>query len=460
MWAATQVLDLLCFPQWVQHPAGVAVFVAALAVLARPSAFGRVLLMCGSNLVYLYVQSPTTPNHILFEGFVNLAILLVALRHRRRTLGDLGPTVFHEALPYLRGLLVSLYAFAFLHKLNWDFISPATSCAGFMLDGIFGRFELAPPGGPVKPIVPWLALMAEGSIPLLLLFPRTRRLAMLVAWPFHFGLAFHPRPGIYGFSSMLLAMLTLFLPPGFYTALLQRPLVARMVAAATAKRAYWTRLLAGLAVVAVLIAFSIVVSGTLVENTRAAQWVRRAGMLLWMPYATVLLAGLLIGWRGARGAALSSEAARARLSPAVVALLLFFFNGMAAYLGFQTVRTMSMFSNIRTEGDRTNHLFIPSSLQVADYQDDLVRLIDSSDPWLAFYARNQSLLPFTELRRRVWENPAIPVQVTYERAGTVEALDTARPGAAQRVPPLPFPLHKILAFREVDQDGREIRCLW
>ena len=460
MWAATQVLDLLCFPQWVQHPTGVAVFLAALAVLHKPSAFGRVLLMCASNLAYLYVRSPITPNHILFEGFVNLAILLVALRHRRVTLRDLGPAVFQEAVPYLRGLLLALYAFAFLHKLNWDFLAPVTSCAGFMLDGVFGRFELAAPGGPVKEIVPWIALMAEGGIPLLLLFPRTRRLAMLVAWLFHFGLAFHPRPGIYGFSSMLLALLTLFLPAGFYPALLQHPLVRRGVAMAIARRVYWSRLLAGLAVLAVLIAVPIILSGVVVEGSRAAQWVRRGGMLLWMPYATALLAALLVGWRAARGEAFSGEASRARLSPAVVALLLFFFNGMAAYLGFQTVRTMSMFSNIRTEGDRTNHLFIPSSLQIADYQDDLVRLIDSSDIWLDFYAQNESLLPFTELRRRVWEHPQVRVTVKYERAGRIETLDSSQPGAERQVPPLPFPLHKILAFRELDQDGHELRCLW
>jgi hypothetical protein len=459
MWAATQVLDLLCFPQWVEHPAGVALFLSALAVLARPSALGRMLVMAGSSLVYLYIRSPITPNHILFEGFVNLTILLVALRHSRVPRQAMGATVFQEAVPYLRALLLALYGFASLHKLNWDFLTPATSCAGFMLDGIFGRFELTAPGGPVKSAVVWVSLMAEGGIPLLLLFPRTRRLAMLAAWGFHFALAFHPRPGIYGFSSMLLAMLSLFLPAGFFPALLQRPLAQRIVTGVVRRRTSVTRLLAALAGVAVLVSVPIMLSGVMVENTPAAQWVRRAGMLLWMPYAIALLAVLLVGWRAAAGES-SSGLVRARLSPAIAVLVLFLANGMAPYLGFQTVRTMSMFSNIRTEGDRTNHVFIPSSLQIADYQDDLVRLIDSSDPWLAFWARNESLLPFIEVRRRVWERPDVPVQVTYERAGRIERLDTSKPGADRQAPPLPFPLHKVLAFREVDQDGHELRCLW
>jgi len=459
MWAATQVLDLLCFAEWVQHPAGVALFLAALGVLGRPSAFGRVLLMSVSSLAYLYVRSPITPNHIWFEGFVNLTILVVALRHRLGLRAS-AAAVFEEAAPYLRGLLLALYGFACLHKLNWDFITPATSCAGFMLDGIFERFELVALGGVVKDAVVWISLLAEGGIPALLLFRRTRRLAMLVAWPFHFGLAFHPRPGIYGFSSMLLAMLTLFLPSGFYAALLERPVVRRVSAAVTSGRPIWTGLLVALGAVAVVVASAVMLTGAPVEFTRAAVWVRRAGMLVWMPYATALLTALLIGWRAAGGEPYSRPLFRARLSPAVAVVLLFVLNGMAPYLGLQTVRVMSMFSNLRTEGDRTNHLFIPSSLQVADYQDDLVRLIDSSDIWLDFWASNQSLLPFTELRRRVWEHPGVRVQVRYERAGRVETVDTSTPGADRLVPPLPFPLYKVLAFREVDQEGHEVRCLW
>jgi hypothetical protein len=52
------------------------------------------------------------------------------------------------------------------------------------------------------------------------------------------------------------------------------------------------------------------------------------------------------------------------------------------------------------------------------------------------------------------------VRVTYERAGRIETLDTSLPGAERQLPPLPFPLYKILAFREVNKDSHESRCLW
>jgi hypothetical protein len=460
MWAATHLLDLFCFPEWMEEPTGVALFLSATAVLLRPCAFRRVLLMCVSSLVYLYVRSPITPNHILFEGFVNLTLLVVALRHLKLPLPEARTAVFQEAVPVLRGLLLALYLLAFFHKLNWDFLTPVTSCAGFMLDGIFDRVGLTAPGGPVKTAVMWITLACEGGIPLLLLFPRTRLLAMLAAWPFHFALTFHPRPGIYAFSSMLLAMLTLFLPPGFYARLHEHPIVRHLVGVAASQRIYWTRLAVAAASVAVLMAIPVMLSGIEVEGTRPAVWERRAGMLLWMPYATILLAALLLGWPGARRESARGFLLNARRSPAGGILLLFIANGIAPYLGFQTVRTMSMFSNIRTEGDRTNHLFVPSSLQIADYQDDLVRVVGSSDLLLNFYAKNQSLLPFTEIRRIAWQNPDVPVWISYERAGRIEILDTSQPGAERQAPPIPFPLHKILAFREVDQDGRPLRCLW
>lgn len=461
MWAATQLFDLLSFPEWLLAPSGVALFVAALGVLAKPSAPGRVLLMCVISLIYLYVRSPITANHVFFEGFVNLAILLVVLHNRQFKPEGVRSAVAAEAVPVLRGLLLSLYFFAFFHKLNWDFLSPITSCAGFMLEGIAGRFELTLPGGPWQTAAVWITLLAEGGIFLLLLSARTRLLAMLLAWPFHFALTFHPRPGIYGFSAMLFAMLTLFLPPGFYARLRENAVAARVIRSARSHGAYWRWFLMGAGAGALVVAAGLWLSGVEdINGTQLLIWVRRTGMLLWIPYAMALLAALLAGWPGARVEESRPPLLRAYRSPAVAVLALFVLNGMAPYLGFQTVRTMSMFSNIRTEGQRTNHILMPSAFQIAGYQDDLVRPVTSSDVWLDFYADNQSLLPFTELRRRVWEHPQIPVQVTYERAGRMETLDTSQAGAARQVPPLPFPLHKILAFREVDQDGLPLRCLW
>ncbi len=460
LWAMTQFLDLLCFPKWVFEPTGIALFVASVAVLAKPSSSGRFLAMCGLNLAYLWVQSPITPNHILFEGFVNVVILGVALRHSRlRPKALARSTVFSEAAPVLRMLLLSLYFFAFLHKLNWDFLTPATGCAGFMLKGLAEQIPIVPTGMFMKTAAIWATLLVEGGIPILLLFPRTRLAALPIAWAFHFMLSFHPRPGIYAFSSMVFAQLTLFLPATFLEGLERLPLVQRFQAAMEYGRRHLARLLLIGALAAAVGAIALLLSGFDIHGTGLTLLPRSIGMALWIPYALGLLALFIFAWSKTSLTTAAPLLKPAWRSPAIVVVGLFALNCFAPYLGFQTLRTMSMFSSIRTEGGRSNHLFIPSSFQMTSLQDDLVQLVSSSDIWLDYYADGKSLVTYTELRRRAWEDPNRPIQVTYEHHGQVHTINTSDPQASAELPPLPFPLHKILAFRVIDREG-PVNCRW
>lgn len=460
LWAVTQFLDLLCFPEWVFQPTGIALFVASVAVLAKPSSSRRFLAMCGLNLAYLWARSPITPNHVLFEGFVNIVILGVALRHwRARPETSARTAVFSEAAPVLRVLLLSLYFFAFLHKLNWDFLTPATGCAGFMLQGLAEQIPVVPVGPFMKSASIWATLLVEGGIPILLLFPRTRMAALLIAWPFHFMLSFHTRPGIYAFSSMLFTQLTLFLPPSFFAKLERLPLVQQAQNGLKYSRQHIARLLLFGALAAALGALALLLSGFNIRGTGLTKLPRFIGLMLWIPYAFGLLAMLIFGWPKAVSGPAVPLIKPAWRSPAILVAGLFVLNCFAPYLGFQTLRTMSMFSSIRTEGGRNNHLFIPAGLQITNLQDDLVRIISSSDIWLNYYADGRSLITYTELRRRAWEDLNRPVQVTFERNGRIQTVDTSDAHADSQLPPLAFPLHKILAFRVIDSEG-PVNCRW
>ena len=460
LWAATQFLDLLCFPEWVLKPTGIGLFLATVAVLAMPAAPVPFLLMCGLNLAYLYVRSPITPNHALFEGFVNLTIILTVLGHiRMRPLVAARDAGFREAAPILRVLLLALYAFTFLHKLNHDFLSPATSCAAFMLAGLAEQVPIVPTGPTASAGAIAITLLVEGGVPLLLLVPRTRLIAILVAWAFHLVLSFHPRPGIYAFSAMMLTLLTLFLPEAFHQMLERHPTVRRVLDVLGKHRdrlrvVFWTA-----SVVAAAAAVGMMLLGIDLTGRGLTGWSRTTGMVLWLVAATAVPLLLILGWPSGRSGSTGSLIAGALRAPASVMLVLFILNCLAPYLGLQTVRTLSMFSSLRTEGGWTNHLFIPRTWQVAGFQDDLVRPIESSDPWLDFYADNGTLIPYAELRRRVWEDPGRRLQVTFERDGEIETVDTASPDAVERVPPLPVPTHKVLAFRQVDRTP-PVLCRW
>ena len=102
---------------------------------------------------------------------------------------------------------------------------------------------------------------------------------------------------------------------------------------------------------------------------------------------------------------------------AVVPLLVFL-NGAAPHLGLQTTATWAMFSNLRTEGGRSNHFLIPATAQIFGYQRDVVQIVRSSDEYLQSAARRY--IPYFEVRRRPEASIVIcpagrPIQVRSRR---------------------------------------------
>ena len=117
------------------------------------------------------------------------------------------------------------------------------------------------------------------------------------------------------------------------------------------------------------------------------------------------------------------------------------------YTGLRTQGTFTMFSNIRTEGGTTNHLFLPR-FSVFGYQ-DLVTIVTSSEPRLQRLAGEGQVLPFVEFRRNLVARP--DVAVTYVRAGREVAM--AHASDDRSLVPLPFLERKLLTFRPVPGAG-------
>lgn len=463
LWAAAEFFDLICFPGWITEPAGIALFLATMAVLLKPSSSVRFLTMCLLDPLYLYVLSPWTPNHMLFKGFVSVTIVWVAFRYRRLPESSARAAAFDEAAALLRIETFLLYFLSFFHKLNWDFLDPATSCAGFMLDGLAQRLPIIPTGPLFDSAAIWVSLAIEGGIGLFLLFRPTRRFALLLAWGFHFLLAFHPRTGIYAFSAMLLALLSLFLPDGFYAELnsqiARRPMLQRFRAALAGEAGFWLkRMLVYGSALAVAVAVVVFVVGVDLRSMNLRVYPEMAGMVLWVLYA---IACFIAFWGVKPRPIPDTELPPFRAAfrtPVVVMIALITLNGMSPYLGLKAVPTLSMFSNLRTEGGVSNHILITAGIPLTDYQTDLVEIVSSSDVVLQFYADAGELLPYVELRRRVWDG-AGPLTVTFLRNGSRIFVDRSDPNADSQIPPLPFPLYKLIAFRGIDRQG-PVKCRW
>ena len=56
------------------------------------------------------------------------------------------------------------------------------------------------------------------------------------------------------------------------------------------------------------------------------------------------------------------------------------FDGINPYLGLKTDTAFAMYSNLRSEGGRTNHLIWRHPLDLGNYQEDLVQIVESNDP--------------------------------------------------------------------------------
>ncbi len=125
---------------------------------------------------------------------------------------------------------------------------------------------------------------------------------------------------------------------------------------------------------------------------------------------------------------------------AVVPLLVFL-NGAAPHLGLHTTATWAMFSNLRTEGGRSNHFLIPATAQIFGYQRDVVQIVRSSDEYLQSAARRY--IPYFEVRRHP------DASIVYVRRGVEYKFDRAADDPEFRAaPPLAA---SLMVFRPVDR---------
>jgi hypothetical protein len=418
-------------------------------LILRPSSLALLTAALTLNVVSSWIDLPYLANHILFEDVVNLTVLgaiaVVWVRHRRGQPGqqafnsrDRRAEIFELFAPPVRISVILLYFFVTLAKLNDDFFDPDASCAAEMYRDIV-------PLDLTNPFLAWTptaaiygTLLAEGGIPILLLFNKTRTLGVVSGLCFHLLLAFHPYGGVEGFSSMMFALLVLFTGEGFTATVnshLDRLREGRGGPHVRRRYVVWA-LGGGLLAVALAVALG---QGRLV-------------LTLWLLWALPLITCLLIVLSRASGDRRSfREQFFAKPTMLYVFPILVLVNGMAPYLGLKTETSFSMFSNLRTEDGVTNHLFIPTSWQLATYQQDLVKIIESDQPEFRELAEDGYLLTRFEFERmlRIDDNFSVSCKC-YGTTLHITKEDGVISGFDQEESFSPW-LGGVLNFREVSQ---------
>lgn len=462
LWAVASIFHQLAALSRHSGPFRYALTLAALWLLLRPSSVARLAVLAAAQLALVAYYMPMyVTNHWIFTSFVNLTILaaMCVVAWRRRSLQIHGSSVMAAFAPFVRIEVVILYFYAVLHKLNTDFLAPASSCAMNHYGALTSRYPLLPTGRGVTAAAISGTLVIEAAIPVLLIFRRTRVLGAVIGMVFHFVLAMNPEHKFYNFSAMIFAVYFLFLPFNYTSAV-------RKLAASTG----WGRnllahsepgklqlvlrrvIIGVMAVVGTLFLlgfdpqrYGILIGGSAYANR-----------LLWAVYGGTLIVIFLYAafrWSVANA---TSRLVSFRPEPRILLIFpaLVLLNGFSPYLGLKTETSFSMFSNLRTEAGVSNHLFIPTSFRVATFQDDLVVIVDAPNSLMPRRDRGKAL-PYVEFRRRAAQHPEH--SVTFWKDEQFHVVDRIADHPELATPP-PLLVRKFGHFRPIDISGAAIEC--
>lgn len=467
LWAAQTLIQLTVFHDWrgVTGLVGWIAFGLAIGVLLNPRSlrlFMALIIFATSRYI---IDWPFVSNHLLLDTFISVAIVGSAARVvgskivRSAPLGQGERDAIVQTLsPLVTAMFVLMYYWIVISKMNHDFINKEMSCMHSMYIYVINRNDIIEFAGSLfsVDILFWVFMIIEWMLPLMLTFRRTRSWAIYVGVPFHLLLGVM---GHYWYSSLVLTLYAIVALPSVMEAL---PLAVEKLGAVGLKRVR-TAFRAVVTAGAVLFAASAIIApvqGFMSLTMEVLLWSVPAGLvglaLVWAVAQSHYRHGI---WTEINTWPLVSR--RPGLLWGVVGLMSL--NSLSPYIGYKTTGAISMYSNLRTEGDFNNHMFMPT-IDLFEYQDDLVEVIDSNDPIIRGLAHHPVLygdydigMPamraYLELRRAVSRSGNDSLWVRYKRGGDEYVFDRKLPENQHDLDRhLPFWLQKTASFRPVFKD--------
>jgi len=376
--------------------------VAALVVLMRPSSPKRLAVLAVAQLTAFAVQMPIVANHWLMAAFVNAGILVAFSRGR---LSGSSRDLVTLTAPYARGVFLISYTAAGVAKLNQGFLDSEASCIVAILDAS----GLDPSAlGRGAPLMIAISVIIELSVPLLLLSDRTRKAGVAVAVVFHLALALPPAVNVMDYSMLLFALLWLFMPVDAGSrvrhVLRSSPLLRRIRNRPSGTS--WPKSAVGASALTVLAVARSELVGELGWTAITTTLYVGGGVL-----AVAIGLSVLASYRQEPMPVSRLHLVPPMRSVGAMLLVLLAFNVSSPYLGGKTTSSFTMFSNLRTEGGTSNHMFLPR-LNFPTKQDDLVEIHDTSNSFLGEVAAAGHLVAYHEVRRALSVDPSASIAFT------------------------------------------------
>jgi hypothetical protein len=330
---------------------------------------------------YLWRMPVESNNQTLAMFFCFTALAAAACQligWRRGQWGLDRDTLFELIAGPGRWLLAIMYFYGIYHKINADFLDPTVSCGTLLYQLLAAKAEgvlhaltgWAPDlvGWPVGQYgAIWGTFIVEGLAMVLLFSIRYKKLGFIIGVPFHILIGWTGYAYYIDFSTIVLVLYVLFLPREATDAAEAR--LARLFGSATRARATcWA------AALVLLVSFAIYAG--IFQDWRLARTAQATFVWLFSAYAFAFYAFAVafVPWSATRSVPLF------RFRPKILILIpvLYFLNGASPYVGLKTESTVSMFSNLHTEGGRTNHLIHGQLPISAGYQNDLVYILGTN----------------------------------------------------------------------------------
>lgn len=365
---------------------------SAIALLFRPKSARLLALLMAVSTVSAILQAPITSNHTMVRNALLVGYWASFLYTMVRGRG--WPSIFDDFALSGQGVLLVMYFYGIFHKINTGFLDPATSCAVYL-------WRLMPP--PMVwfdfPAIHYLAIygtfVVEGVLIAALLTRRLRHYAIVGGIAFHVFLALSSYAMYISFTTLAIALHSLFLSGDAANRIFNSPEM-KVIRARMRHPLY--------ILAALVLAAAMFVSAALKEYT----YTTLCALPLVVPFCF-----LVIRYGRPDGTDVRPFRISGQLAIAGVITALFFVNGLMPYLGLKTAQSINMFANLRLEAGVSNHLVFSAPNRPFSYLEDVAVITDSGgDAVLELYKTLDLGLVYYALLVHLKDNPDLQVGYT------------------------------------------------